>query len=242
VVKRSATLVLLAGLLVPTEGGAQEIHLTGPLAGACILRLDRYAVPAQLEWAFWTGGGVAIDEGVQPMASAGAEATTGLVEYEGFPARTYAHRLDPDRPQDRTGLAELRMGPWFQGTYGGPGEALAELGLTMHAGTVGKLEPWGELDLRIGAGYASRDAIGAPHVALALGWGYRWVFDRQTFGGACDRSPDPEPLADATLARVVTTVRRTFEAPRWEFTLALEFTPTVALIAKRHEQRRYRLR
>lgn len=229
--------------------GAQEIELIGPIQGACIARLDRYSVPARLEWSSWLSGGLTLDmprhNGVRslPAVGLGAELTLGVLEYPGFPA---AKRGSSERGDPEGNRAELRVGPWTSVERSAVG-ALVEGGLTAHLGTTDDslnalvlLAPLGMADLRVGVGYGAFPDGRSAHVAIGVGWGYRVVFDRGSWGGACDETPPPALLADATLVRFVATVRRTTDFPATEVGLAIELSPTAALIGSRNRQRRHR--
>jgi hypothetical protein len=140
----------------------------------------------------------------------------------------------------------LRVGPWAQGETSSAG-ARVEGGITTHLGVtegylpgLGLFAPAGVLDLRAGAGYGAFHGMRSPHLTLGLAWGYRWVDDRVTWGGACDPDIEPPRVADATLVRLVTTVRRTTDFAALELGLALEVSPTVALEPARARQKRYR--
>lgn len=80
-----AVIAVSAALALALPAAAQEIQLSGPLAGACIARLDRYAVPASVEWAYWLSAGTAT-RAASLSAGVGTELTTGVLEYLGFPA------------------------------------------------------------------------------------------------------------------------------------------------------------
>lgn len=210
-------------------GRAQEVELTGPRVGACTLPLRRHYVPAHLEWAFWNAGGMAVADhrATSLTVGSGAEITTGVLTYDGFPARSHT----------RSG-GEVRLGPWGYAETRSAG-ALVETGLTAHVGALdhGLRSPsaFAMFDLRGAAGYGEYGGRGSPHWTIALGVGYRTVFDRLTYGWdmACGAVREPDWLADATFARIVTSYRRTTELPGWELTFMLEMTPTVALIGSR---------
>jgi hypothetical protein len=97
-------------------------------------------------------------------------------------------------------------------------------------------------DLRLGAGYGAFPAGRSPHVALGFGWGYRVAYDRGTWGGACDPPPRAPLLADASVARLVTTVRRATDFPAWEAVIAVEVSPTWLLNLRNVVQGRRRRR
>jgi hypothetical protein len=138
---------------------------------------------------------------------------------------------------------ELRVGPWLAGETRSAG-ALVEGGVTAHLGTVDDyvnglvfLERYGVFDLRLAGGCGAFPEGRSPHVGLALGWGYRFVFDRQSWGGACDAEPAPSLLADATLVRLVATVRTATDFPATEVLLGVEISPTMLLAPKRASYR-----
>jgi hypothetical protein len=229
---------------------AQEISLSGPLAGACPAVLARYWVPARVEWGTWVTSGVtglvsAGTASASAFVGAGVEATAGVVDYRGFPApRVGLHSAFAPR-EDR---AELRLGPWAAAETRSVG-AVVEAGVTAHLGTTGDLiqvlflaAPAGMFDLRLGGGYGAfvdrgRGDGRSGHVTLALGWGARVVFARHTWGGACDPAPPPALFADATLVRLVATVRRAIDVPATEVLLGIELSPTWALAPMRAQRR-----
>jgi hypothetical protein len=127
------------------------------------------------------------------------------------------------------------------------GRGLVEGGMTAHLGTVKDYlntlfdaAPYGMFDLRLGAGYAEFPNGQSPHLAAGLAWGYRFVHARTTHGGACDRPPEPDTVADATMARIVTTLRRPTELDAWEVQIALELSPSWVALPWRMKKRRYR--
>ncbi len=241
-----ALAAVLTALTLAERSSAQEITLTGPLEGACPLILARYRTPASLEWSYWIGTGVS---GIRQMGAdhvsafvrAGADMTVGVLTYPGFPAPSPPRGFE--RPQYRGNVAELRLGPWAAAETRAAG-ALVEGGVTAHLGTVDDyvnglvyVEPYGVFDLRLAGGYGAFPEGRSPHLGLALGWGYRFVFDRQSWGGACDPEPTPPVLADATLVRLVATVRTATDFPATEVLLAIEVTPTMALALARSSYR-----
>ena len=248
-----AAATLLAVTSVTEASYAQEISLTGPLKGACIARRDRYSVPSPLEWDYWVGSGIVVDVARDhatrstSFLAAGGEITTGIAQYAGFPAPARVRGSGPDaRPWRGREYAELRAGPWVQAELR-PGGGLVEGGLTFHLGTLDDdlrvlfyTAPYGMLDLRIGGGYGAFPGGRSKEISLSLGWGYRFVFDRGTWGGACDPPPKPSAIADATLLRLALTVRRATDLRAWEGVLAIELTPTWTLVPSRLEQRRFR--
>jgi len=233
--------VFLLGSGLGARASAQEIQLTGPLSGACPAVAWWMQVPATWEWAFWVSGGVAVqgrgDEIVTfPAGFVGAELTTGVSQWDGFPA--------PGLPEDRRARpteawrrnqAELRLGGWLVASARESG-GLFEGGATAHFGTTSQslrnlvhAALGGMFDLRIGFGHGAFAESRGPHVTAAIAWGYRWVFDRETRGGLCAPRPLPASLADATLVRLVTTLRVPTDLPAWEVVVALEISPTAPL-------------
>jgi hypothetical protein len=250
-----ARALLLVGI-VARRSDAQEIQITGPLTGACIARLDRYSVPATGEWSTWMSAGATGRAGldvdgvrhVGGVVGIGAELTTGVFRYIGFPAPPL-HLRRRKRPPDSwhsRAYAEVRIGPWGQGLTRSDG-AVVEGGLTAHLGTVDDdvrtlvfAAPYGMFDLRIAGGYGAFPRGRSPHVAVAIGWGYRVAPDRQSWGGACDPPPSPASVADAALARVVSTFRQPTDFPGWEAVIALEVSATWFTVPSRMTNRHYR--
>jgi hypothetical protein len=245
-----AAALVLTVIGVATPSAAQEIVLTGPLAGACPAILKRYHVPAKLEASEWIGTGVsdgrqAGADHVSAFFRAGAELTAGVLSYPGFPAPR-RDRIGPEPPPWVWNRAELRLGPWAAAETRSAGW-LVEGGITALLGTTDDYlnwlfftAPWGMFDLRVGGGYGAFPDGRSPHLAAALGWGYRYVSARQTWGGACDPPPPAAPLAEATLLRFVATVRRATGLPATEVVFAIELSPSWVLAPSQVGARRRR--
>lgn len=246
----SVALATACGIFTaPSTARAEEIQLDGPLAGACIARLDHYCVPAVLEWTSWVSAGATdLRQGLQgriePFVGVGAEVTRGVLTYGGFPA-PYP-RYAPGHGSRRLDHAEVRLGPWAAGETRATGAAL-EGGLTAHVGSTNDYRyasaqwtPLGNIDLRLGAGYGAFLSGRSPYLVVGLGLGYRVVFDRHTWGGACDPMPRADALDDATLVRIVATLRRPTDFPASELLIGIEVSPTSVLVWSRAQRRRYR--
>jgi hypothetical protein len=240
-----ASAAALTVLTAAASAASEEIEITGPISGACRLTLERYVVPASAEWSYWIASGVGDlrqdrAERVLPYIGVGGEITTGVLEYSGFPSRP--ERWTSRRP-GRQNRAELRIGPWAAAQTRSAG-GLLEAGLTAHLGTTDdslkRLTSFGVFDLRLGAGYGAFVDERSPYAMAALAWGIRTVFERHTWGGACDPVPPPEPVADATLVRIVATARRAVDLPASEITIGLELSPTIAFVPMRLHRKRFR--
>jgi hypothetical protein len=233
-------MVAMAIFALEGPADAQQLVLNGPL-DTCDLVLRHYYVPARIEWAVWAAGGVigTFDRPASLALGIGAEATMGVFRYDGFPARRWKDHFD-DEHRNR---GELRLGPWGQAETRSAG-ALVEAGLTMHLGGLNDNlrfpNTYVMFDLRVGAGTGQYTTLRSPHAMIALGIGYRTVFDRLVSGGECDHIRGPHMFADATFARLVLSYRKTTEFIGWEAGLMLEITPTAALIGKRLSAYSYR--
>ncbi len=179
---------------------------------------------------------------VSPVASAGVEVTFGAGTYLGFPApvRALPAILRRNERYVRNRSAEVRIGPFVQAETRSPG-ALVEAGVTAHLGVVHDdvrllflTDPPGMFNLRLAGGYGAFPGGHSPDVAASLAWGYRFVFDRRRLVVASAAPAPPLSIADATLFRLVTTVRRATDLPAWEAVLGVEVSPTVVLIAPRY--------
>lgn len=235
-----------ATLVSSAPVAAQEVRITGPISGACVAVLARYCMPARVEWAYWISGGILTDIGprgverVLPRVGLGAEMTMGVWSPSMAP-ETFTRPWRENRP-------ELRLGAWAGAETRSTG-ALVEGGLTAHLGTTDDhlntlfyQAPKGMFDLRVGAGYGAFSGGRSPHLALSIAWGYRTVFERHTWGGLCDPVPEPPAIADATLVRLVATLRRPLDFPAWEAVLAVELSPTAVLVPWRNQPERRRFR
>jgi len=247
-----AMLFASVGLTLSESADAQEVHISGPLYGSCILRLDGYCEPARVEWSPWITSGVSIQAPdhragrVGPMVGIGVELTASVARYVGFPAApSYNHNgAEREDAWHSTTYGELRLGGWAQAeTRRGGG--LIEGGFTAHLGTVADplatlvfAEPYGVFDVRVGGGFGDFGNERLGHVAVAFAWGYRLAPGRLTLGEACDPEPIPAPIGDAILGRLVTTVRRTVERGAWEAVVAIEVSPTWATLIWRRPHHR----
>lgn len=216
----------LALLLIASRGRTQEILLTGPLAPPT----PSYwvgAVPAQLEWSYWTAGGLVRTRAertsrIGGSVGLGAEWTLEVLRYHGFPSGYYGRKK---------GDAELRAGPWMYGATRSAG-GLLEGGLKLHLGGIyhASFSTW---DLRLGAGYGAFEKGRTPHASATLGMGVRSALGRypphrrEVYR---DTPAKPSLLGEASVARVVVTLRQAFDAERSrEWVLGVELSPTFLL-------------
>jgi hypothetical protein len=227
---------------VATAAGAQEIQITGPIR-VC-MEAD-FSVPTRFEWSYWVAGGGLVDAAPRVSgagyAGVGAEITTTVVNYVGFPARCLPPRLHaPElraklRPYGNHYFGQLRAGAWAQAATR-PSGALVEGGATLHLGTpADALEhilvaaPWGMFDLRAGAGYGAFPAERSPFMSLGLAWGFRFLTDRTVWRSSCDPVPATVWFGEAKIARLVVTGRRAALGGVWEIGVGLELSPTAAV-------------
>jgi hypothetical protein len=202
------------------RANAQEIRITGPLAGCP----GGHYHPARLEWAVWNSAGVVVGQDGPSSATAGigTEVTARLSAFpRGFEG------LYPDDPELRGGLfasAETRSSG-----------ALVETGLTAHLRT----DRDAFVELRGGGGYASYDDRRSAHVGAALALGARFVLERlQPLQPNTPCSHERQSLADVTFARFVLSYRRTTDFSGWEMGIGLEVTPTLVVLPRRLAVRR----
>jgi hypothetical protein len=229
-VSLAAALVALG--VCAREATAQEIHITGPLHGACILILKRFATPAIAEWAYWVSTGASFTHvparrSWSPTAGVGAELTFEVARYRGFPESTLfpSGSLTPDL--ERYGrFAGVRLGPWVEAATRDAG-ALVEGGAVLQVDGTSARRSLGGFGLRLGAGYGAFDNARVPHAAATLTYGFHSVPARHTSGGVCDPPIAPRRLAEAAFGRVFVTHRRALGAGEtWEIALGVEITPT----------------
>jgi hypothetical protein len=170
-----------------------------------------------VEGSFWTAAGVSRVPGHEAVGAfgIGTDVTLSLAHYHGFPSGAYG---------GSHGDAEIRGGAWVLGTLTGVHDqgALVEGGLEVIDGG-GWHSSWGTFDLRVGAGYGSFTGSRRAHGVATLGYGVR--SDLSRYGR---RGPAwPRSFAEASVARVVLTVRRTAEAS--EILVGIELSPTFFL-------------
>lgn len=197
--------------------------MTGPIGPAP----DGYwvgAVPATLEWTYFAAGGVVLRDGSNsgPLGAVGSELTFELLRYHGFPSGFYARQR---------GDAEVRVGPWaMAATRAGGG--LVEGGLKLHFGGIHHAS-FGTWDLRAGAGYTGYDDGRAPHFTATFAYGVRSVLARYPKDRIqwSDRSRSPELFAEASVARLFFTYRRSLDdaVGSSEIVLGVELSPTFLL-------------
>lgn len=186
---------------------------------ACIDIAVVEAHPAAVEWSYWTSGAASFDSrdaGSNPAAGLGADLTFGLLTYPGFPSGPYG----------ALGRAELRGGPFVQMDMTGDG-GLVEAGITLALGAVYHAS-FGTWTLRLGSGYGVRLNAG-PHVGVTFAWGVRSVRARYSKRGHCDAPTQTKPSAEAAVARLFVTHRRTLREPASELLVGLELSPTFLL-------------
>ncbi len=199
---------------------AQEIDLRGPLSGACIAVLYHRAQPAKLDLATWTSAGVvARERGAGTPADAqlavGAELTTELARYRGFPSGPYG---------PHNGLAEIRVGPWVQAATSLPG-GLVEAGLKTHVSALYHAS-WGTFDLRGGLGYGAFAEGRSPHAVATLTYGVRSFVRRHKYFGACDPVPRADAFEAGNVARLFVTARAPLDFPgAHQLVVGIELSP-----------------
>lgn len=213
--------VTLATAVLPTPAHAQQLELTRPLKAAYAPALVREASPARLEWVYWVAGGLARIEGSDPRlcGGLGAELTSGLLSYSGFPAGPF--------PRGRN-RAELRGGVWGAGqtrSWGGliEGGFLLDLGAAYHAS-------WGTFDLRAGGGYGAFVEGPGSHMVATLAYGVRSVPARYVRRGRGSPLPLPKAVALASVVRIFVTGRQSLGDGRAsELVVGIEVSPTFCL-------------
>ena len=200
------------------NASAQEIRLTGPLRAAPSLALWREATPAIWEWAYWTSLGVDTGQG-KPSAGVGAEATTVLATYRGFPSGPYG----------KMSLAELRLGSWFAGNAELGGGVL-EGGLKLQLGAIYHAS-FGTWDLRAGFGYGTLATERVPLWNLTASYGIkRAAPSRYSKRGSGDPRPVPRRISLASVARLFVTYRRSLRGePDSHVVVGVELSPTFFL-------------
>ncbi|MGZ3455069.1 MAG: hypothetical protein ACXVEF_36030 [Polyangiales bacterium] len=172
-----------------------------------------------MEGSFWTAGGVSHVPGHESLGAfgIGTDVTLALARYHGFPSGAYG---------GGHGDAEIRGGIWGLGTITGVSDqgALIEGGVEVIDGG-GYHASWGTFDLRVGAGYGSFTGSRSAHGVVTLGYGvrsdlsrYRWWRHRPRW---------PESYGEASIARLVFTVRRTSDTS--EILIGMELSPTFFL-------------
>jgi hypothetical protein len=177
------------------------------------------ATPARWEWAYWAASGLLRrDDGTRPAAGLGAELTTGVLDYPGFPSGDYGPRL---------GRGEMRAGVWVSGTTQARG-GLLEGGLKVHLGALYHAS-FGTFDWRMGAGTGAFADGRQPFGNVTLAYGIRSVPSRYHRRGYCDPRATPRALAMASVLRVFVTMRREFASGHAEWELGLELSPTFFL-------------
>jgi hypothetical protein len=170
-----------------------------------------------IEGSFWTAAGVSrVSDHSRSELGIGTDVTFSLAHYHGFPSGAYG---------GSHGDAEIRAGAWFLAALTGVHDqgALVEGGLEVIDGG-GWHSSWGTFDLRVGGGYGSFTGERRAHAVATLGYGVRSDLSRYGW----HRRPNwPRHFAEASIARVVFTVRRTSEAS--EIVLGIELSPTFFL-------------
>lgn len=215
-----AQLLSLALIVAGTaSASAQEIVLTGPLKGAPTLGLLHEATPSVWEWAYWASQGTD-SRTLKPIFGIGAEVTTGILTYSGFPSGPYGKRRD---------LAELRLGSWFAGNAELGGSVL-EGGLKLHLGAIYHAS-FGTWDLRAGFGYGTLAAERVPLWSVTAAYGIRRAsVTRYSKRGRSDPSPLPRAISLASTARLFVTYRRSLRGePDSHVVIGVEMSPSFFL-------------
>lgn len=186
------------------------------------------ATPAVVEVSSFAMAGASRDRTAwSATAGGGGELTFGGAAWRGFPSGRYG-------PEN--GVAELRAGVWGQVTTRAHG-VVYEVGPKVHLGALYHAS-WGTFDLRPAIGTGAFASGRSAVMSLGLGYGIRSEPDRYYDGGACvgphglyDISPPkkPAPIANASVIRIVGTIRRATDLGTWEVVLGIEISPTWAL-------------
>lgn len=196
--------------------------MNGPLKRACSLVLVREATPARWEWVYWTSGAwrqPRMSNDGTILGGVGAEITTGLLSYAGFPSGPYGRRL---------GRAELRVGPWMQALAGSRRDAI-EGGIKLHLGAAYHAS-FGTYDIRMGLGYGTFVEHREPYASITFAYGIRSALSRYSEHGPCDPVAMPRGIATASVVRLFVSYRRPILLPSGDEVLfGLELSPTFLL-------------
>lgn len=212
----SLVLTLTLCLFTEREATAQELTISEPLRGAPSLALVREASPAIWEFVYFGAAGAAreLAKGSEwvPALSVGAELTTQFLAYDGFPANPY-----------RRG-AELRIGPWAEGTLRSK-HGLLEGGLVLQMGGIFHAS-WGTWALRLGGGYGAFASGQSPHWGMTFTYGICSSTKRYSQRGRSQLQAEPKPWGLAAVARLFVTYREAFRMQDvQEMVFGIELSP-----------------
>jgi len=191
-------------MFAPAQARAQEIQITGPLRCCAVRQTPQ---PSPFEWTNWVAGGVTSE--ARALVGVGLEGSTAVASYLGFPSRK---------------TAELRLGPWAQGSTDFAGAAL-EGGLGLGLGSVGTAS-FGAFGLRLGAGARSIAHENHAELVATLTYGVRWLPGRYQAWDGCHDLP-PARVAFGSVARGFVTLRADPDLARASGIVGVEVTPAL---------------